>query len=103
MLTQFLHPTWDSSEFYLDLCFFAIGPISFCCAIIAFISVAALSLQRCHDCNITGWLLTLLVFPVLGLGLGALLLVRKGTVGANRFGPDPLGCINPAIAAEVFN
>jgi uncharacterized membrane protein YhaH (DUF805 family) len=50
----------------------------------------AVSARRLHDLDRTGWWL-LIAFT----GIGIILLIIwdciKGTVGPNRFGPDPLG------------
>ena len=67
--------------------------------LIAFIPNLAVTVRRFHDHNISGWwYLGLLLFgliPFVGLlaNLGLLwVLVRGGTWGPNRFGPDP---VNP--------
>ena len=55
-----------------------------------FLPGLAVSIRRLHDVDRTGWWL-LLVFTVVG---GILLLIwncMRGTVGPNRYGPDPLG------------
>ena len=48
------------------------------------------AVKRLHDCNQTGWLYLLIFFP----GIGPLVLFVwngfiRGTVGENKFGPDP--------------
>ncbi|MFT8245357.1 DUF805 domain-containing protein [Roseomonas sp. BN140053] len=48
--------------------------------------------KRCHDRDHSGWFLLISLIPVVGavwllVELGFL----RGTLGANRFGPDPLG------------
>ena len=48
-------------------------------------------IKRCHDRDRSGWFLLLILLPVIGwiwllIDLGFL----RGTVGPNRFGPDPL-------------
>ncbi|MFL6729835.1 MAG: DUF805 domain-containing protein [Sphingomicrobium sp.] len=67
--------------------------------LIAFIPNLAVTVRRFHDHNISGWwYLGLVLFgliPFVGLlaNLGLLwVLVRGGTWGPNRFGPDP---VNP--------
>ena len=42
-----------------------------------------LTVQRCHDFNMNGWLSLLIVVPIVNL----IFLVIPGTDGANRFGP----------------
>ena len=51
----------------------------------------ALYIKRCHDRDRSGWYLLIALIPFVGLlwiwiELGLL----RGTVGPNRFGPDPL-------------
>lgn len=48
----------------------------------------SLSVRRLHDLDKSGWFAVLLLVPVVGLVLYLYLLVRKGTEGSNRFGPD---------------
>lgn len=74
--------------------------------LIAFIPNVAVTVRRFHDHNISGWwYLGLLLFgliPFVGLlaNLGLLwVLVRGGTWGPNRFGPDP---VNPWRGSTVF-
>jgi len=50
----------------------------------------ASSVQRCHDCEWTGWLILLLLVPGVGFIFALLLLFVRGTSGPNRFGADPL-------------
>jgi uncharacterized membrane protein YhaH (DUF805 family) len=50
-----------------------------------------LSGKRLHDFGVSRWRLLLLLIPVFGpLWLGFILLMRKGTVGHNQYGDDPL-------------
>ena len=51
---------------------------------------AAVSARRLHDTNRTGWW-TLLAMVPLGQPFLAALLVFEGTIGPNKFGPDPFG------------
>ena len=74
--------------------------------LIAFIPSIAVTVRRFHDHNISGWwYLGLLLFgliPFVGLlaNLGLLwVLVRGGTWGPNRYGPDP---VNPWRGSTVF-
>jgi uncharacterized membrane protein YhaH (DUF805 family) len=47
--------------------------------------------KRCHDRNRSGWFQAIALIPILG---GLWLLIElgflRGTVGPNRFGPDPV-------------
>ena len=50
----------------------------------------AMSVRRLHDRDQSGWFVLLGLIPLVG---GIILLVwfcMRGTIGANRFGPDPL-------------
>lgn len=50
----------------------------------------AVLVRRLHDTDKSGWLMLVTLIPLIG---GILLLVwvcSRGTVGENRFGPDPL-------------
>ena len=50
-----------------------------------------LSIKRSHDRDKSGWFVLVGAFPVLGpLWLLVELGFLRGTVGSNRFGPDPL-------------
>lgn len=51
----------------------------------------SLSGKRLHDFGVSRWRLLVLLIPVFGpLWLGFILLMRKGTVGHNQYGDDPL-------------
>ncbi|MCH3949548.1 MAG: DUF805 domain-containing protein [Acidaminococcus sp.] len=49
-----------------------------------------LDIRRVHDLNKSGWFAALLFVPIFGNLYYLYLLFAKGTVGPNRFGPDPL-------------
>ncbi|MEJ2461680.1 MAG: DUF805 domain-containing protein [Candidatus Thiodiazotropha sp.] len=44
-----------------------------------------LTIQRCHDFNVTGWLSLILLIPLVPL----IFWIIPGTEGVNRFGPQP--------------
>jgi uncharacterized membrane protein YhaH (DUF805 family) len=50
----------------------------------------AVGVRRLHDIDRTGWWYLLILIPVLGALVLLFFFVQRGTVGANRFGPDPL-------------
>lgn len=50
----------------------------------------AVGVRRLHDLDRTGWWYLLILIPVLGALVLLFFFVQRGTVGANRFGPDPL-------------
>lgn len=52
----------------------------------------ALGFRRLHDRNKSAWWLLLILIPIIGwIILFVWLYCLRGTVGDNRFGPDPLG------------
>ena len=55
-----------------------------------FLPGLAVSVRRLHDLDRTGWWL-LLIFTVIGIIVLLVWDCMRGTVGPNRFGPDPLG------------
>lgn len=56
---------------------------SVCCTIL-------LLIRRLHDLGRTGWFWLLIWFPFVNLALLVYAFCCKGTLGPNRFGPDPL-------------
>lgn len=46
--------------------------------------------KRLHDLNHSGWWQLLGLVPLVNFGLGIYMLAWRGTLGPNRFGPDPL-------------
>ncbi|MDZ4737487.1 MAG: DUF805 domain-containing protein [Rhodospirillaceae bacterium] len=52
----------------------------------------AVTVKRLHDRNRSGWFILIALIPIIG-SLYILIEcgILKGTTGANRFGPDPLG------------
>jgi uncharacterized membrane protein YhaH (DUF805 family) len=58
-----------------------------------------LTIQRCHDFNMSGWLSLLMLVPLVNL----IFLFIPGTDGANRFGgPTPPNSVGVLIAAWLF-
>lgn len=49
------------------------------------------SIRRMHDKDKSGWWLLIAFVPIVGVLYLLYLFVTRGTVGDNRFGPDPLG------------
>ena len=59
----------------------------------------AVGIKRCHDRDRSGWFLLIALIPIIGsiwllIELGFL----RGTIGANRFGPDPRGGVAVSAA-----
>lgn len=60
-------------------------------------------IKRLHDLDRPGSHWLLLLIPIYNLYLGIVLLVKPGTVGANRYGPDPLGAASTSAAETVLS
>lgn len=76
------------------------------CLLATILPVLAVQIRRFHDRNMSGWwylaLVILGLVPYVGLIASIAILVISvlpGTVGTNKFGPDPL---RPEVRAEVF-
>ena len=50
----------------------------------------AVAAQRCRDFGWTGWAALILLIPYIGQFFAIALMVIPSTIGANRYGPDPL-------------
>jgi uncharacterized membrane protein YhaH (DUF805 family) len=59
-------------------------------ALATLLPTLALLVRRLHDVDRTGWWAFMLLFPLIGVIVLVILVVKRGTPGANRFGPDPL-------------
>jgi len=51
----------------------------------------AVMVRRLHDINKSGWNVLISIIPLVGSIWIIVLLATKGTVGENRYGPDPNG------------
>lgn len=60
-------------------------------SLVIFLPTLAAGVRRLHDTDRSGWWLLLMFLPVIGAIVLIVFLAQKGTAGANRFGPDPLG------------
>lgn len=61
----------------------------------------AIAIRRLHDLDRSGWWVFLNLIPLIGAIVLLVWFCSRGTVGANRFGPDPLtglGVISPRPA-----
>jgi uncharacterized membrane protein YhaH (DUF805 family) len=61
----------------------------------------AVGVKRCHDRNRSGWFLLIGLIPIIGgIWLFIEIGLLRGTIGPNRFGPDPVsdGAPQPAAA-----
>ena len=57
--------------------------------LVSFIPSLAVAVRRLHDQDKSGWLLLLVLIPILGWFALFVLMCLDGTRGPNRFGPDP--------------
>ncbi len=67
-----------------------VGLLSLLFALAALYPWIAVGIKRCHDRNRTGWFLLIGLIPLVSIWLVIELGFLRGTVGQNRFGPDPL-------------
>ena len=50
----------------------------------------SLGVRRCHDLDKSGWWLLLGAVPYINIAWGLYLACKRGTVGPNRYGDDPI-------------
>lgn len=67
-----------------------VGLLSLLFALAALYPWIAVGVKRCHDRNRTGWFLLIGLIPLVSIWLEVEMGFLRGTVGPNRFGPDPL-------------
>lgn len=69
------------------------GLVTMIIMIVAYIMLLVTSLfimiKRLHDVNRSGWLLLLLLVPLINIILGLYMLFARGTDGDNKYGPPP--------------
>jgi len=66
-----------------------VNPMTVLAALATLLPTLAVSARRLHDIDRSGWW-ALLIFTVIGYIVLLVWACMRGTVGANRFGPDPL-------------
>jgi uncharacterized membrane protein YhaH (DUF805 family) len=71
------------------------GPLLFAAleagiALVYLYILSAVGAKRCHDLDLSGWVMLAAFVPIANLCLSVVLAVIRGTKGGNRFGPDPL-------------
>src|SRR5215467_8785564 len=67
-----------------------VNPISAIVALATLLPNLAVSIRRLHDIDRTGWWVLLAFIPLIGYIVLLVWACMRGTVGANRFGSDPL-------------
>jgi uncharacterized membrane protein YhaH (DUF805 family) len=63
----------------------------------------AVQVRRFHDRDMSGWFVLLNFIPYVGGIIVFIFMVLPGTVGENRFGPDPKDPHGVDAVAEVFS
>jgi len=67
-----------------------VNPIGSIASLATFLPGLAVSIRRLHDIDRVGWWVLLALIPLIGWIVLIYWACLRGTVGANRFGPDPL-------------
>ena len=67
-----------------------ISPINTLVGLALFLPGLAVSVRRLHDLDRSGWWILLIFIPIIGVIVLIIWDCMRGTVGPNRFGPDPL-------------
>ena len=70
---------------------FGDGLISVLITLALLVPAISVGVRRLHDTNRTGWWMLAFIIPLLGLVLALFWLTKRGTVGPNQYGDDPLG------------
>jgi uncharacterized membrane protein YhaH (DUF805 family) len=66
------------------------GSITVVFSLAAIIPTIFVNIKRFHDCNYSGWSLLIGMIPLANIFVFIILGFIKGTVGENKYGPDPL-------------
>lgn len=66
------------------------GVLALIVAVIGLWPGLANSVKRCHDRDRSGWFLLLGLIPLVNLWVLVEVWFLRGTIGENRFGPDPV-------------
>ena len=66
------------------------GPLSLILTLGLLLPNLAVAVRRLHDIDRSGWWLLIILIPLVGIIVFLVWACTRGTLGANRFGPDPL-------------
>lgn len=66
------------------------GPLALLFTLVTLLPNVAVSIRRLHDIDKSGWLLLLVLIPLVGAVLLIVWCCRRGDDGPNRFGPPQL-------------
>ena len=58
--------------------------------ILSILPSVAVVVRRLHDMNYSGWIILAFLIPIAGPIAQLVMMTSRGTLGPNRFGPDPL-------------
>jgi uncharacterized membrane protein YhaH (DUF805 family) len=62
------------------------------------LSAYVVTAQRCHDLDLSGWMVLLTLIPIVNLIFWLVTLFVPGTAGPNRYGPD---CLEATRSARI--
>lgn len=66
------------------------GPVSLIVSVGLLLPNISVGIRRLHDIDRTGWWLLIILIPLIGIIVLLVWFCTRGTLGPNRFGPDPL-------------
>ena len=72
-----------------------VSPINTLVGLALILPGLAVTIRRLHDLDRRGWWIFLPLIPLIGMIWLIVWLCTRGTIGPNRFGPDPLGAPAP--------
>ncbi|MCX7299391.1 MAG: DUF805 domain-containing protein [Rhodobacterales bacterium] len=67
------------------------GPVLLIAILLIILPTLAVAVRRLHDIDKSGWWILISLIPLIGSIVLIVWNCTKGTLGANRFGEDPLG------------
>jgi uncharacterized membrane protein YhaH (DUF805 family) len=65
-------------------------PLTTIAQLALFLPSLAVAIRRLHDRDKSGWFFLLVLIPLVGAIILLIWFCQRGTIGPNRFGPDPL-------------
>lgn len=100
---------------YLLMCLICMFPIVYCLHAIGFERdevtligslihyplMFSVTVRRLHDTDRSAWWLLLSLIPLIGGLILLFFLVKKGSEGENRFGPDPKSADNSSVSVNA--
>lgn len=69
---------------------FGEGPVSLIASLGLILPNISVGVRRLHDIDRSGWWLPIILIPLVGIIVFLVWACTRGTLGPNRFGPDPL-------------